>query len=384
MILYHYTTTQTMQYMLSNANMYATNMSYMNDAEEYVNGLTELYYLMNNEERLKQWNETHMDEEKIDIDRVRSLCTAEELDKNRSICDSYSISFCVKQDLLSQWSMYAKECGVSLTMDFKDWETLNYMGYEQEKKDSRERKNLISYPVAPKPVYYFTHSTNMEKKYCDETSGKILEAFFLGGKELTDVYEYFEEQWRSISTYVKRYDFYQEDEYRIVFNQKDLRITPRIDYRNDKNVLKPYLDIECQGGWPVWEVMVGPGFNQEAVFRSLCHFLDHAFIQCQIKNEGDYWKRIEAYMEKAPTIWKVDDSRTLNEIRRLKEEIARNRDSEDTAFDKNQKHFLVCETVRKIRECSDKTMEEDKEYFRENYFSVSGIVLKKSKIPYIF
>lgn len=387
MVLYYYTSTQTLQYILTNANMYATNMSYMNDSEEYVNGLTEIYYLMNDTNLLEQWNEKHKDEEKIDIGQVKSLCTEEDLNKFRSSCDSYSISFCVKQDLLSQWSMYAKECGVSITMDFENWEKLEYLGYSRNSGEPKKREAIMSWPVAPKPVYYFTRSANMKKEHREDTSEKILDTFFLNDTKSSNVnvYEYFEEQWKSIGTYVKRYDFYQEDEYRIVFNQKDLRIDPRIDYRNDKNVLKPYLDIECKDGWPVWEIMVGPGFNQAAVYKSLRHFLDHAAVYCQINTEGDYWKRVEEYMKKAPDIWKKDDAHNLAEVTNLRAEIVKNAASQNSGFDKNQKYSLVRETAEKIMEDrSGIASEADKEYFRENYFSVSGIVLKKSKIPYIF
>lgn len=50
----------------------------------------------------------------------------------------------------------------------------------------------------------------------------------------------------------------------------------RIDYRVQDSVLKPYLDITRRGGWPVKEIMVGPGFNQKTVYDSVMHFMENA------------------------------------------------------------------------------------------------------------
>ncbi len=46
-VLYYYTSVETMRFILENANIYATNLKYMNDAEEYSNGLKELRYVNN-------------------------------------------------------------------------------------------------------------------------------------------------------------------------------------------------------------------------------------------------------------------------------------------------------------------------------------------------
>lgn len=388
MILYYYTTTQTMQYILTNANIYATNMRYMNDAEEYINGLTELFSLMNNQKILNEWSENSGVE--VNQERIQSQITKEQLEKLKTDCDSYSISFCVKADLLSQWSMYAKESGVSLTMDFPEEDSLEkpMLEYKGFKLGGKERERLMAGDknLFPKPVYYFTQTPNMEAEHYQRTAEKILDEFFSKNDgEIESVYEDLEGRWKYLGAYIKRYDFYQEDEYRIVFEPKDFRIEPRIDYRNDKNVLKPYLDIECNQGWPVREITVGPGFNQDAVFKSIQHFLDHVPVKCQIMNKGSYLQRVEDYMKRAFPKWETDDDKMLSNVQNLKSWIENYKDSEDKDFVLNKEHSLVKLTVNEILECADgRISDETKDYFRENYFSVSGIVLKKSKIPYIF
>ena len=50
MELYYYTSTDTMRYILKGGDIYATNIRYMNDSEEYTNGLNEIKLLAENEE----------------------------------------------------------------------------------------------------------------------------------------------------------------------------------------------------------------------------------------------------------------------------------------------------------------------------------------------
>ncbi len=48
-----------------------------------------------------------------------------------------------------------------------------------------------------------------------------------------------------------------------------------MQYRNAKGVLISYLDIYLESGWPVTEIMIGPGRNQHNVYTSICHFVEH-------------------------------------------------------------------------------------------------------------
>lgn len=48
--LYYYTSTDTMRFILTKGDIFATNLKYMNDGEEYTNGLTELRAVLNKPE----------------------------------------------------------------------------------------------------------------------------------------------------------------------------------------------------------------------------------------------------------------------------------------------------------------------------------------------
>ena len=58
MELYYYTSTDTMRYILEKGDIFATNIRYMNDSEEYTNGLEELFRLAGNEELVNKWYES--------------------------------------------------------------------------------------------------------------------------------------------------------------------------------------------------------------------------------------------------------------------------------------------------------------------------------------
>lgn len=142
-------------------------------------------------------------------------------------------------------------------------------------------------------VYYFTRSSMKDQALYRSTAYKILDQLYPVG--LKDQTEGKKEHWRYVSTLVKRYDFYQEEECRLVFEPNRSAHAPLIQYRQDKKVLKPYLDIDCSDGWPIQEVMIGPGFNQQVVFDSVAHFLDHSKIKNGIKTVRDYTERLEQY-----------------------------------------------------------------------------------------
>ncbi|MDE5590026.1 MAG: hypothetical protein K2J60_12970 [Acetatifactor sp.] len=100
-ILYYYTTAETMKYILTQGDIYATHISYLNDLEEYVNGLRELREIFANREQ-GDGKPANIINDDIYEEAIRE------------IPQIYSISFSKEADLLSQWYMYARESGVRL------------------------------------------------------------------------------------------------------------------------------------------------------------------------------------------------------------------------------------------------------------------------------
>lgn len=374
MELYYYTTTDTLRFILEKGDIYATNIRYMNDSEEYINGVNELCRLINNECLVKKWlNQRKPDG--LTYEKLKSKLTEAAQKRNMQDTEFYSISFCKKNDLLSQWAIYARESGVSIKMNFVR-ESYSFLTESVEEKEKKTRFRGIG---LPREVYYFTYNAMPGDQY-ESRAFDILDRLYQqsGPTPADDIDKY----WNYTSAYIKRYDFYQEAESRLVFQPRVAAFPPKIQYRCDKKVLKPYLDIECEGGWPIWEIMIGPGFNQEVVYNSVIHFLDHSTVKNGVTNVGDYIQRIESYFQ--PYARKLEKLGSYQEYKELVSSFFGS-----TAVDKDQLSEARIKLETKIRQIyadihADKRQKVLHKYIDEHYFTESGIVVSKSSIPYLF
>lgn len=343
--LYYYTKVETMRHILTGANIFATNLKYMNDSEEYANGLKELAYIIN-EKCLK---------EVISAEMLRTALSDE--------ITSYSISFSQARDLLSQWSMYAGESGVSLRLNFNGQEA--FRGYSAE---TGERVPLSD--GSAKAVFYCTRDV-MEQAVYEEAVGKIWEEIQKNTDTVTekDIGVNCPKIWRRMTPYVKRAEFQAEEEYRLVFEQSQWKVPFRIDYRNSDNVLKPYLDVECAGGWPVSEIVIGPGFNQEVVYDSVLHFLNHIPLRVPKLTEEEYRGRCWEYFTSCGEV--------SDEVRQMWDENSR------YLADESNRYKVFLDIRKKISDL-DGLGDSYKEQLSKREFTKEGILLSRSRIPYIF
>lgn len=350
MELYYYTNVETMRFILKEANIYATNLGYMNDAEEYANGVRELRNIFNDR-------------------KGKELITNEMLQEVlENEITSYSISFSEARDLLSQWSMYAGESGVSLKMNFSGTE--EYRAYPVEGDESKEKeekkREKIPDTVIMQKVYYCT-KTAMEDKEYKKIADEIWDET---GAKIEDIDEEYPALWKQMAPFVKRAEFKAEAEHRLVFNMAEWERPFQIDYRNTQNVLKPYLDIECADGWPIHEIVVGPGFNQDVVFRSILHFLNHTRLKIPKLDGSQYRERCEEYFRLCGSI--PEGAKEIWDEGRLR-------------FDKDAVNYYS--NFMNIRHDMMKEAKADHgfmEQLRRRELTREGIILSRSRIPYIF
>lgn len=371
MELFYYTSTDTMKYILKQEDIFATNIRYMNDSEEYINGLKELYQLSQKNNLLESWIEQQGLDKSL-LNKIQNTFSESNLKENMQKMEYYSISFCKKNDLLSQWAIYAKESGVSIKMNFQE------NSYKFLTTSTIDKESAV-WNLLPQEVYYFTYGSMSDKEdIYQNTAYKILDQLYTETSK--DKAEWKKERWRYISTLVKRYDFYQEEEYRLVFEPTESVFPPNIEYRLDKKVLKPYLDIKCEDGWPIWEIMIGPGFNQQVVYDSVEHFLNHAKVCVGIRSTEDYIKRIKKYFK--PFHEKLKKYKEYSELfdQLTDKDWIDSVKLEDAQIYFVQKLYEINKVV-----CEDPMCDEEvKHYFAEHHFTESGVVLTKSSIPYIF
>lgn len=352
--LYYYTTVEVMRFILTSANIYATNLEYMNDSEEYVNGLRELQKVINDQ-----------------YGKGKKLITDQTLlDEMNVSSSSYSISFSTERDLLSQWSMYARESGVSLMMDFNG--SRRYKAYKESSSEN-QREDITNLDLYPRQVYYFTETAMKDRKKCSAIRKHIIEDIEdnYDPISIADIEANAGKIWRETTPYVKRYEFNAEGEYRLVFNLMALKDRFRIDYRNDKHVLKPYLDIECDGGWPIREIVVGPGFNQQVVYKSIKHFMNFAKLKVPVLTGDEFKDRCYEYLHK--------DKRIPSEAKSYFNKLIK-----ELSGDDEDERYLAFEKVVKDILADGSVLDDYKKYISGRFLSKSGIVLTKSEIPYIY
>lgn len=320
--MYYYTSTETMQKILTNRNIFATNLDYMNDARECINGLEEIRKILLDGECIERWKKKYPKYSTMEI-------TEEEINKRLSeemqrtyLEDSarYSISFCEENDLLSQWTTYAKESGVSIAMEFDIDKLYSFCFYGVNSNGRNKRAEL-----SPSRVLYYTKGMGAGEAEIEE---EILSNLFMKYDEKMGGADYITLPWRHFCNYIKTYSFYQEKEFRLLFDSINVSELPgiRVDYRTDKHVIKPYLDVECEGGWPITEIMVGPGFNQQVVYRSIAFFLDHAQVYSQqVKKKEQYINQVKGFFNDSGVFeeFQVRDQNTFTNIQRKMDSIVK-------------------------------------------------------------
>ncbi len=359
--LYYYTSSDTMRYILTKGDIYATNLKYMNDGEEYINGLTELREVLNEEYK----GSAEISKEVFE-------------DAVKQQPNIYSISFSRERDLLSQWSMYAKESGVSIRMDFSD--DIGKVRYEIPQNDSNDKKNVEN--PGPHKVYYLTKHAMTKNEY-DKTCRQIIsdvkkEKTVVPVKMLGDIQDGISGIWQLLAPYVKRKEFFQEAEYRMTFALNSLEAgaagstsSIRVDYRVQNSVLKPYLDITRETGWPVKEIMIGPGFNQKTVYDSVKHFLDNSKIMLfdysaeKVKENGLFFLKC---LDKDNRL-----SGATELVSKWKKEHIR-----------NMRNTEVVQLFNQFIKSNRKWLGRQGDLLEDVYMSRGGIILSISEIPYIY
>lgn len=366
---FYYTSTDTATKILTNGEIWATNVRFMNDSEEFINGLNEIFSLTKN----KLVKECVNDLKKLDYVKY------------------YTISFCRREDALSQWFMYAKESGVSLEIDFAEFD--NDFEFTLCDNNSNASDECIKGEILPQKVIYCTSNarsmseeekekahSDIEKLLYEKCNQSTLKSVVLSG--VTEA-----------SLLIKRYEFNQENEYRTIINVGNLpyeNVNP-IFFRIENNVVKSYVKVQCimrsnskKMGWPVSSVTIGPGFNQDVVFDSLKLFLDSADLCVSKLSHDHYINRIKKYFNNAAE--KINDSSVRNDFEEFVNESKWKFCDEfgEKTFNYQMQKYIsrIINESKKILD--DKSKKELGEYFDRNYFSSSGIVLKKSMIPYIF
>ena len=295
--VYHYTSIKGFRNIVTSGCLWAGNIHFMNDLEEYADGrricMEELQRYMTRE--LKQ------DE---DIAMFQAILDYLESEENPtgdcwSFDNIFLTSFCEAGDLLSQWRGYAEGCGISIGFDY------NALRGAMRIPDSMYQHALKhGYPLysdgdemnSPRQLVK-SFGKFVCVKYTDEEKEDFFQKRFqniLLGARREDFKENQENWERYVQMAVellrvsfpamKNVGFAEEREWRMVahfFSDQPVDIS----YRVSKNRLIPYVNfrILTYDGkpfpemLPINDIIIGPGLGQEKVYQSVIYFLTHQF-----------------------------------------------------------------------------------------------------------
>ena len=247
-LLYHYTKLDTLWKILDSDSLYARNIRFSNDTNEFLLGQDII------EKFIKQC---------LDLTDCSRIEIIEDIKRNPIM--NFMVCFCKNGDLLSQWRGYARG-GVSLGFDFNEGEfnqesAQKHIEYfcvlnNQKYQDLCEEKKTKKYFIDNKPLLfvqmpYQVQYVSEEKDLLQDKIKDILRILWESNPSsdlklrARMLFEYI--------PFIKNYTFKEEEEYRLIFDMDYLKKTKgytnyirskKIEYINDNGIKKPYINIE--------------------------------------------------------------------------------------------------------------------------------------------
>lgn len=390
--VFYYTTVSTFRKFAENGCLWASHIRRLNDWQEFELGrtiilgaLTDFY----NNSGKSVHNETRNYLKEVITEAKRTMLPYRTLPRfgyGREYTDYwnsevYNLSFTTNEDLLSQWKMYARESGVAIEFDFSRASDF----WQKALHGNQERMDFLQKNRIPRRINYDNDQLKKQLKDSIEQIDQDID----------------QAVWRIICLleqipFFKHPGFSQEGESRLIFRPykkiDGCKLTSsKVGYREWGHVLVPYLEIYCgksKGdvgdlseciGWPVVSVTVGPGNDQDVVFESLIHRLEYGNTKfLAFSNEEKHQAR-EKYFHGFST-------RCIEKLHTSEEVIREWWDTYPNYLSfRRWDQELLSDECRGSGDNQNKQLQREYEsYCASHYLCSSGIIIKKSKIPYIF
>ena len=222
----------TEQKYITQCQLYASHIRFLNDSQEYFDGL-------------------------------RWLQCKQHFQLNGLNDDMYCISFCGNEDLLSQWKWYGKNSGIAITFDMSNIQFKYYDVKEEELPvmDTLTKPLPVRYSEPAKSAYFGEIAKLCEEQHLNQNSELFYSSLFI--------------------PFCKNKSFKEEKESRLIFYSVEgasAGIKPfNIKYIPSGNILKPTLKVSFRAiderKGIVKKLTVGPGQDQELVYNALIHIL---------------------------------------------------------------------------------------------------------------
>ena len=255
--LYHYTTTQGINGIISNKCLWLTESSYFNDRQEIIYGLeqfqigflTKALELSGQDDAMKN----------TVFAPLNRRCSDENISDNKSI---FMISFCENGDLLSQWKGYtAFGKGYSISIDPNQIEPISKYIIGKVIYNHEEHDKIINQVI----------QAIMNDK--DKINNYGIQ------KYLDLVFSYIQ----LISSFFKNDYFIEENEWRLMRYFKKNK-NDSIQLRTTDNGLVPYIILRFQNLDFIKKIIIGPKLGFSRNRKALSYFIDSDKIAKSIIN----------------------------------------------------------------------------------------------------
>lgn len=406
--VYHYTSTEVLDKIVANASFRASNIYYLNDSREYLEGLEQL------EQVVRSGGDS------LSSKRTMLECLEELKEENRNDwAGLYTISFSDQRDNLQSWITYAKESGICLELDV---ETLNPADPDAprlvlvQKSSAGEVVDTIASDICLNPVDY-KNSQNLE--VLSNAFIKYYNNGALGRSTSETVYDKEPAFWKSKKAKLKPFlqlaaSFFKESSFN---GEHELRLSffPAAEELADNSVheveikyhcmrggvLRPYIDIFFMGlperfwGCPIRSIMVGPSGRQQAVFDSVVHRIKYGKCSFWPFNTKKKCELLKEYLSACLTfssscIQEESVKRSENLQRQILHQLKRYL-AEEWAFRAGYTvEFSPGSTVILLEKVSKEPVMPPrikglvKKVFCNFYLSVDAVLVLKSTSPYMF
>lgn len=265
-IIYHHTDVNGLIGIIQNNNLWATNIHYLNDYNEFKNGIEALNLICEKHINSK------IKEEYANIEEPYKLFLSvmnESLKVNLEKRNHYIVSFTKSRDNLRQWMSYGVtnasyaigfddenlksiQLGENTTASEDFTYCLNDVSYSMSKFE-----NLLSAESVVKNLHNNRFKTN---KYAIELVNELL----FGLCSLKDL------------------TFADENEVRMVLQDRKIgAIHKKIQYRNQLGVITPYIKVPIPLD-AIREIIIGPNIHKELATKGLESLLISHGIKCKI------------------------------------------------------------------------------------------------------
>jgi hypothetical protein len=242
--LSHYTNLSGLMGIIDNGEIWASNVSFLNDRRELLYGLdvaAKVVKRFSSKETYADWH--------------KPLVSATHRLKAGQIPDTYAACFCEKSDLLSQWRGYGgSEQAIAITFDTV--------------KLAATLKGPLAILL---PVVYGQIRTASEiTQALSEKLRDLGKAASVNGRSRDDKQKKANSLISGLLPQFKHSGFKDEKEWRIVIQHS--RVGPFVSFRAKGNVMVPYLKLKLRdnhGKLPIKYIRIGPGRDEELTKRSM-------------------------------------------------------------------------------------------------------------------